>query len=71
MIHSKLRLCAVALLSSSLVCLAGFAAAAVADDEATPYDHLEWRNVGPVNMSGRVAGGSHSKCLASYCRQAC
>ena len=55
MIHSKLRLCAVALLSSSLVCLAGFAAAAVADEEATPYDHLEWRNVGPVNMSGRVA----------------
>lgn len=55
MIHSKLRLCAVALLWSSLVCLAGFGVAAVADEAATPYDHLEWRNVGPVNMSGRVA----------------
>ena len=24
------------------------------DAEPGPFDHLEWRNVGPVNMSGRV-----------------
>jgi photosystem II stability/assembly factor-like uncharacterized protein len=26
-----------------------------AEEEETPFDHLEWRNIGPVNMSGRVA----------------
>jgi photosystem II stability/assembly factor-like uncharacterized protein len=26
-----------------------------AEKEETPFDHLEWRNIGPVNMSGRVA----------------
>ncbi|MCP4654345.1 MAG: glycosyl hydrolase [bacterium] len=25
------------------------------DGAATPFDYLEWRNIGPVNMSGRVA----------------
>ncbi|MGB6000313.1 MAG: glycosyl hydrolase, partial [Thermoanaerobaculia bacterium] len=25
------------------------------EEEETPFDHLEWRNIGPVNMSGRVA----------------
>jgi photosystem II stability/assembly factor-like uncharacterized protein len=31
------------------------AGAATEGGTTTPYDHLEWRNVGPVNMSGRVA----------------
>ncbi len=26
-----------------------------ADEESTPFDHLKWRPIGPVNMSGRVA----------------
>ncbi len=41
----------------ALVCLVLLAAAApavAADEEPTPWDHLQWRNVGPVNMSGRV-----------------
>ncbi len=25
------------------------------DDDSTPFDHLKWRPIGPVNMSGRVA----------------
>jgi photosystem II stability/assembly factor-like uncharacterized protein len=28
---------------------------AAEEKEETPFDHLEWRNIGPVNMSGRVA----------------
>jgi photosystem II stability/assembly factor-like uncharacterized protein len=28
---------------------------AFAAEEETPFNHLEWRNIGPVNMSGRVA----------------
>ncbi len=28
---------------------------AVAEETATTFDHLEWRAIGPVNMSGRVA----------------
>jgi photosystem II stability/assembly factor-like uncharacterized protein len=28
---------------------------AIAEDTTTPFDHLEWRAIGPVNMSGRVA----------------
>jgi len=31
------------------------ASAVIADDTSTPFDHLEWRSIGPVNMSGRVA----------------
>ena len=38
------------------------AANAVADpDNPTPFDHLEWRAIGPVNMSGRVADVSSEK----------
>ena len=33
----------------------GSASAEEPDGEDTPFDHLRWRNVGPVNMSGRVA----------------
>ncbi len=33
----------------------GIAGAATETSATTPYDQLEWRNVGPVNMSGRVA----------------
>ena len=29
--------------------------AAANDADATPFDHLKWRSIGPVNMSGRVA----------------
>jgi len=32
----------------------GTALAAEGDGATGPFDHLEWRNVGPVNMSGRV-----------------
>ncbi|MEJ2085345.1 MAG: glycosyl hydrolase, partial [Acidobacteriota bacterium] len=39
-------------LVSSLFCGSSFAARAA---ETTPFDHIEWRMVGPVNMSGRVA----------------
>ena len=33
----------------------GSASAEEPDGEVSPFDHLRWRNVGPVNMSGRVA----------------
>jgi photosystem II stability/assembly factor-like uncharacterized protein len=42
---------ALALFSLALL----LAAPAVAEEESTPFDHLEWRSIGPVNMSGRVA----------------
>lgn len=35
--------------------LVALAAAAIADESTTPFDHLDWRPIGPVNMSGRVA----------------
>ena len=44
-------------LSCILSCLLVLSSVAVAteDAESTPFDHLEWRPIGPVNMSGRVA----------------
>ena len=35
----------------------GMAVATIAhaEETTTPFDHLEWRAIGPVNMSGRVA----------------
>ena len=48
-------------LSPALLALVLFPVAALAeivepeDAEPSPFDHLEYRNVGPVNMSGRVA----------------
>jgi photosystem II stability/assembly factor-like uncharacterized protein len=45
-----------ALLTTTLLFLALLApGAATAEDESTPFDHLEYRSIGPVNMSGRVA----------------
>jgi photosystem II stability/assembly factor-like uncharacterized protein len=41
-------------ISALLLCLVP-ALAAAEEKEPTPFDHLEWRNIGPVNMSGRVA----------------
>jgi len=38
-----------------LIAASPFAASAEDTTEATPFDHLEWRSIGPVNMSGRVA----------------
>ncbi len=40
-----------------LICLALLGPISAVADEAdgTPFDHLEWRPIGPVNMSGRVA----------------
>ena len=49
---------AVALAVASLSCLTlsmGMPAVAQESSEDDPLRHLEWRNVGPVNMSGRVA----------------
>ena len=37
-----------------LALLVGVTSMAAATDP-TPFDHIEWRSVGPVNMSGRVA----------------
>jgi hypothetical protein len=51
----KLRFCAAALLLPTFLPSAGLAETETEGKEPTPYDHLEWRNVGPVNMSGRVA----------------
>jgi photosystem II stability/assembly factor-like uncharacterized protein len=50
---SILALPAVALVA--LMGLSGAALAAAEDKEPTPFDQLEWRNIGPINMSGRVA----------------
>ncbi len=55
MVNPKSRFGAVGVLLGSLFVVAGLAETATEDPEATPYDHLEWRNIGPVNMSGRVA----------------
>ena len=52
--HSLRRLNSVtarALLLVLLLCVGGAAGAT----DTTPFDHIEWRSVGPVNMSGRVA----------------
>ena len=44
-------------LACLLTCLTPLVALAATDDDSssTPFDNLEWRAIGPVNMSGRVA----------------
>jgi photosystem II stability/assembly factor-like uncharacterized protein len=38
-----------------LIGILAMATTVAADESSTPFDHLEWRAIGPVNMSGRVA----------------
>ena len=55
MVRSKLEICGVAAVLAVVSLVATAVGSATTNEEGTPYDHLEWRNVGPVNMSGRVA----------------
>jgi photosystem II stability/assembly factor-like uncharacterized protein len=38
-----------------LIVILSIVTSAAEQAEPTPFDHLEWRSIGPVNMSGRVA----------------
>ena len=55
MVRSKLEICGVAAVLAVVSLVATAVESATTNEEDTPYGHLEWRNVGPVNMSGRVA----------------
>jgi len=50
-----LRRLPVALVLSASLCVAGSLPASAVAESPSPFDHLEYRNIGPVNMSGRVA----------------
>jgi len=51
----RLRRPLLALLAACLLSVPALAEIVPPEDAETgPFDHLEWRNVGPVNMSGRV-----------------
>ncbi len=64
MTSKSVRLVPVVLILCVLMPIAGLAEIVEPDEDSYPFDHLEWRNVGPVNMSGRAPTAAQMEHLA-------